>query len=71
MWQNMLAHQTMTKNPRPHINSELLLVSRMDYTMRIILCPLVLVVKIDDTVCTKGASYVTSTDETKKCSTLR
>jgi hypothetical protein len=71
MWQNMLSHQTITKNPCPHINSGLLLVSRMDYAMKIILCPLVLVVKIDDALCTKGASYVTSTEETKKCSTLR
>jgi hypothetical protein len=31
----------------PHINAELLLVSRMDYTMRILLCPLVLVENID------------------------
>jgi hypothetical protein len=46
----MRAYQTVTKNPRPHINAELLLVSRMDCTMSILLCPLVLVVNIDDAV---------------------
>jgi hypothetical protein len=35
--------------PAPHINAELLLVSRRDYTTRILLWPLVLVVNIDDT----------------------
>jgi hypothetical protein len=40
----------ISNNPCPHINAELLLVSRMDYTMRILLCPLVLVVNIDDIV---------------------
>jgi hypothetical protein len=55
----------------PHINSELLLVCTVDCTMRIILRSLVLVVKIDDAVCTQGASYVTSNDETKKSLTLR
>jgi hypothetical protein len=49
----MRAYQTTTNNPCPHINAELLLVSRMDYTMRILLCPLVLVVNIDDTISTE------------------
>jgi hypothetical protein len=71
VWQNMLAYQTMTKDPSPHINSEMRLVSRMEHTMKILLCPLVLVVNIDDAVSTKGVSYATSTDETKKCSALR
>jgi hypothetical protein len=40
----------ITNNPCPRINAELLLVSRTDYTMRILLCPLVLIVHIDDTI---------------------
>jgi hypothetical protein len=52
MWENMLAYQIITKNPCPDIEAELLLVSRMDYTMTILLCPLVLVVNIDDAACT-------------------
>jgi hypothetical protein len=53
MWQNMRAYQTITNNPCPLTNAELLLVSRMDYTMRILVCPLVLVVNIDDAVSTE------------------
>jgi hypothetical protein len=48
MWRNVRAYRTITNNPCPHINAELLLVSRMDYTMRVLLCPLVLVVNIHD-----------------------
>jgi hypothetical protein len=47
----MRAYQTITNNLYPYFTAELLLVSRMDYTMSIILCPLVLVVNIDDAVC--------------------
>jgi hypothetical protein len=43
MWKNMRAHHTT-----PTIHAELLMVFRMDYTMRILPCPLVLVVNIDD-----------------------
>jgi hypothetical protein len=50
MWRNMRAYYTITIKPCPHINAELLLVSRTDYTMRILDCPLVLVVNIDDAV---------------------
>jgi hypothetical protein len=71
VWQNMLAYQTMTKDPSSHINSELRLVSRMDYTIKILLCPLVLVVNTDHAVSTKGAVYAASTDETEKYSALR
>jgi hypothetical protein len=53
MWQNMRVYQTITNNPCPHINAELLLVSKMDYTMRILVCPLVVVVNIDDAVSTE------------------
>jgi hypothetical protein len=53
MWQNMRAYQTITNSPCPHINAELLLVYQMDYTMRILLCPLVLVVNIDDAISTE------------------
>jgi hypothetical protein len=38
----------VVNKPCPHINAELLVVSRIDCTMRILLCPLVLVVNIDD-----------------------
>jgi hypothetical protein len=53
MWQNMWTYQTITNNPYPYINAVLLLVARMDYTMRILLCPLVLVVNIDDAISTE------------------
>jgi hypothetical protein len=43
------AYQTITNYPYTHIDGELLLVSRMDYTMRIFFRPLVLDVNIDDT----------------------
>jgi hypothetical protein len=66
MWQNMRAYRTNTNNPCPYINAELLLVSRMDCTKRILLCPLVLVVNIDDGI----SISVKSTDETNKCSAL-
>jgi hypothetical protein len=46
----MRAYQTVTNYPCPQINAELLLVYRMDYTLRILLCPLVLVVNIDDAI---------------------
>jgi hypothetical protein len=49
----MRAYQTITDNTCPHINAELLLVSRMDYTKRILLCPLVLVVNIVGAICTE------------------
>jgi hypothetical protein len=32
MWQNMRVNQTVTNSPYAHINIQLLLVSRMDYT---------------------------------------
>jgi hypothetical protein len=50
MWQNM---GLPIYNPCPHINAELLLVPRVDYTMRILLCPLVLVVNIEDAISTE------------------
>jgi hypothetical protein len=52
-WKNIRAYQTVTNNPCPYVNADLLLVSRMDYTMRILLCPLVLVVNTDDAIPTK------------------
>jgi hypothetical protein len=45
IWQNMLAYK-----PCIHNNGELLLVFRMEYTLKIRLCALVLVVNIDDAV---------------------
>jgi hypothetical protein len=53
MWRNMRTYQTIANNPCSHINAEQLVVSRMNYTMRIILCPLVLVVNTDDAVSTE------------------
>jgi hypothetical protein len=46
----MRAYQTITNNPCPHTNAELLLVSKMYYTVRILIYPLVLVVNIDNAV---------------------
>jgi hypothetical protein len=36
-WQNKWVYKTITSNPCPHINAELLLVSTMDYIMKIFL----------------------------------
>jgi hypothetical protein len=41
------------QQPLPLHNAELLLMSRMDYIMTILLCPLVLVVNIDDALSTE------------------
>jgi hypothetical protein len=43
----MLAYQRVTSSTPAHINSQLLLVSSMEYTIRILLCLLMLVVNID------------------------
>jgi hypothetical protein len=53
MWQNTRAYRTVTNNPCPHNNAELLPVSALVYTMRILLYPLVLVVNIDDVITTE------------------
>lgn len=42
----MLAYQTVNSSTCPNINAELLLVYRLAYTINIILCPLVVVLKI-------------------------
>jgi hypothetical protein len=65
MWQNVRASKMITNNLCRHISAKLLLVSRMDYIMRILLCPLVLVVNINNAVATERGSSV------KKLSTLR
>jgi hypothetical protein len=44
----MLAYQRVTSSIPTHTNSQLLLVSSMDNAIRILLCPLMLVVNIDD-----------------------
>jgi hypothetical protein len=49
----MQAYLTVTNNTCPNINAELLLVSRLEYTMRIVFCPLVVVVKIYDAFSTE------------------
>jgi hypothetical protein len=59
MWQNMQAYQIITNNICPNTDSELLLVSRLDYIVRIFLCPQVIVVKF------KTHFICKSTDETK------
>jgi hypothetical protein len=53
MWQNMRAYQTVTNNPCAHINAELLLVSRMDFAITILLCTIVSIVNTDDDVFTE------------------
>jgi hypothetical protein len=50
VWQNMQAYQMVTNSPCPHIIAELMLVSKMDYAMVLLL---VLVVNIDDAVSTE------------------
>jgi hypothetical protein len=49
----MLAYQTFTSSPSPHIYAELLLVSRINYTLKILFCLLVMVVDIDNAACTE------------------
>jgi hypothetical protein len=66
----MPAYKKITNNPCPHINNELLLVYRMDHTMRILLSLLVLVVNIDSGISTNRASSLQSADETEMLSTL-
>jgi hypothetical protein len=53
MWQNMQAYQTIANSACTDINAELLLAPVLEYTMRIVLCSLVLFVKIYDAVSTK------------------
>jgi hypothetical protein len=53
MWQNMRTYQIIADNPIAHFNAELLLVSRMDLNMKILLFSLVLVVNIHDAVFTE------------------
>jgi hypothetical protein len=55
-----LAGLPVIKNPCPYITAELMLVSRMHYTMRSLLCPLVLLVNTDDASLMKHASSVNS-----------
>lgn len=52
MWQNMQAYKTIANNPCTHINAEMLLEFKMDYTMTILLCPLV-TVSTDEAVSTE------------------
>jgi hypothetical protein len=49
----MQAYQIITNNTCPNTDAELLLVSRLDYTVRIFLCPQVIVVKTDDAISIK------------------
>jgi hypothetical protein len=66
MRQNIQDYQTVANNPCQHINAELLLVSRMDYAMRILPCSLVLDVLMMLSL-PKCASSVKCTDDTKNC----
>jgi hypothetical protein len=50
----MWAYQTITSSTDLNINAELLMVSRLEFTMRIVLCPLMVVVKIYDAVSTNN-----------------
>jgi hypothetical protein len=49
----MRAYQTITSNTCPNINAQMLLLSGLGYTMKIVNCPLVVVLKIYDAVSTK------------------
>jgi hypothetical protein len=46
----MWASHTISNNTSPNINAELLVVSSLKYAMRIVLCPLVVVVNIHGAV---------------------
>jgi hypothetical protein len=52
-WQNLRACQTITNNTCPDVYAELLLVSRLEYTIRIVLYTLVVSVEIFNAVATK------------------
>ena len=56
-WQNTWTYQTVTHDVSPHITHELLLVSGMDCTTLIFLCPLILVEKIRDSLSTKSCLF--------------
>jgi hypothetical protein len=58
----MQAYPTIAKNTSPNINAQLLLVSSLEYSIRIVLCPLVVVVKMSRL---KPASSEKSTDKRK------
>jgi hypothetical protein len=47
----MPAYQTVTTNADSDINAELLLMSRLEHTTRIVFCPLVVVVNMYNDVC--------------------
>jgi hypothetical protein len=49
----MQVYQIITNNTCPNIDAELMLVSRLDYTVWIFLCPQVIVVKIDEAISIK------------------
>jgi hypothetical protein len=49
----MRAYQTIANNHCLHINAEMLLMFKLDYTMTILLCPLVMVVNTDEAVSTE------------------
>ena len=54
LWENTWPYQTVTHDVSPHITHEMLLVSGMDCTTWIFLCPLILVEKIRNSVSTKS-----------------
>jgi hypothetical protein len=68
--QNRLAYQKITNKPYTHThnNGELLLVFRMEYTLKILFCALVLVVNIDDAVSIEMCLISKEHAATKKCS---
>jgi hypothetical protein len=53
-WQNMWAYKTVTSNICRNINDELLMVSGLEFIMRIVLCPLVVMVKMYDAISSKN-----------------
>jgi hypothetical protein len=53
MWEKMRSYQSVTQNTCPNFNAELLLVNKLEYTMRIVFCPVVVVVKMYDGMCIK------------------
>jgi hypothetical protein len=71
MLQIMWTYRTITNNPYAYFNAEMLLVSRMDCTVRVLLWPLVLVMNIDDAFLPKSAYSVKINGERKRCSALR
>jgi hypothetical protein len=58
-WWSMWVYQTITSSTHLNINDELLLESRLEVTVRIVISPLAVVVKMYDAASTKNLPQMT------------